>query len=528
MYKDGKIAVGLAGDEELCLKLSMANRHGLIAGATGTGKTVTLKVLAESFSKAGVPVFIADVKGDISGISEAAVINEDIQSRIDSLKISDYTPAACPTQFWDIYQSAGLPLRTTISEMGPLLLGKILELTDIQNAVLQLVFKIADDESLLLIDTKDLRAMLAHVSQDSKKYSSEYGNISTQTINAIIRAVVNLEGAGGESFFAEPALDINDVIARSPEGQGMINLIDCQKLISSPVMYSTFLLWVLSEIYEKLPEVGDLDRPKLAFFFDEAHLLFKYSSKALLEKIDQIVRLSRSKGIGIYFITQNPADIPDNILGQLQNRVQHALYAYTPAETKSVKTAAQAYRVNPAFDTYEAITTLEIGEALVSFLDEKGTPEIVNRCKIYPPLSNMGKISPESRDRQLKSSLLYSKYLDAVDNPSAYEFLCRKNLEEEENQIKEKEDLAKEKAEAREKEKQEKEKEKAAAKSASATDKAVKSATKSVANSAAGTVGREIGNTIGSAIGGSFGKRLGGNIGASLGRGIIGTLFKLK
>ena len=513
MYYDKKIWIGTTGNEKVYIYPKMANRHGLIAGATGTGKTITLKVMAESFSACGVPVFLADVKGDLAGMSNAGSMNENVQKRVTAmgLKEAGYDFMDYPTSYWDVYGEKGLPLRTTVSEMGPLLLSRIMDLNDTQSDILTICFKIADDENLLLIDTKDLRAMLQYVGENAKEYSLEYGNISKQSIAAIVRAVVALESEGGDLFFGEPALNITDWFCADCDGKGTIQVLDCQKLINNPTMYATFLLWMMSELFETLPEAGDREKPKMIFFFDEAHLLFEDAPKALLSKIEQVVKLIRSKGVGIYFITQNPKDIPDGVLAQLGNKVQHALRAYTPAEQKSAKAAAQSFRENPEFDTYDTLTSLGTGEALISVLDEEGVPTIVKKCDILPPQSQMGPISDEERESKIKDSLLYSKYMTEEDRDSAYEFLKRKNLEEAESEERSKEEAAAAKA---------------AEKEAAAKKKKAGRMVKSVANTAVGTIGRQLGNEIGKNIGGSFGKKLGGNIGASLGRGILSTLFK--
>ena len=514
MYQDNKIWIGKAGDKKVYIYPKMANRHGLIAGATGTGKTVTLKVLAESFSDCGIPVFLADVKGDLAGMCRPGIKDENMAGRIEKFGLDKegFDFSSYPTNFWDVFAQTGLPLRTTISEMGPLLLSRIMDLNDTQTDVLTIVFKIADDENLLLIDTKDLRSMLQYVGENAKEYSLKYGNLPTASLGAITRALVALESEGGEIFFGEPALNITDWFTTDNTGKGTIQLLDCRTLINSPTMYATFLLWMMSELFETLPEAGDLDKPRMIFFFDEAHLLFDHASKTLLDKIEQVVKLIRSKGVGIYFITQNPKDIPDGVLAQLGNKIQHALRAYTPAEQKAAKAAAQSFRENPAFKTLDVLTELGIGEALVSVLDEKGIPTIVEQCKILPPQSQMGALDDAIRAQQVNSSLLCVRYSQTVDRDSAYEFLQRKFSEEAANEQKAEMDaVARKQAEKEEKAKQ----------------KAIKSATRSVASSAAGTIGREIGNTLGSSIGGKFGKKLGGNVGASLGRGILSTLFKL-
>ncbi len=547
MYYDHKILVGKSGEENVFIYPKMANRHGLIAGATGTGKTITLKVLAESFSDCGVPVFLADVKGDLAGMCRPGIESDSVRKRVDAMDLmkAGFAFKSYPTTYWDVYGEKGLPLRTTISEMGPLLLSRIMDLNDTQTDIMSIIFKIADDENLLLIDTKDLRSMLQYVGENAKELSLTYGNISKQSLAAIIRSVVALEAEGAEYFFGEPALNIADWLCTDCDGRGAIQVLDCQKLILSPTMYATFLLWMISELFENLPEAGDRDKPKMVFFFDEAHMLFDSAPKVLLDKIEQVVKLIRSKGVGIYFITQNPKDIPDGVLSQLGNKVQHALRAYTPKEQKDAKAAAQSFRENPDFDTYETMTTLGTGEALVSVLDEDGVPTIVMKTTILPPQSQMGALDDEIRKAEITDSLLYNKYTEMIDRDSAYEFLQRKNLADAEAERKEAEEAAAEKLRLKEEEAAQKaaEKEavaaekqrlreeaaaqKAAQKEAEAKRKKAKSTAKSVARSAGGTIGREIGNTIGKTIGGSFGKKLGGNVGASLGRGILSTLFKL-
>ena len=580
MFYDGKILIGKSGEEDIYIYPKMANRHGLIAGATGTGKTVTLKVMAESFSDIGVPVFLADVKGDLSGMCAPGVESGSAMERVQKMGLFErgFNFKGFPSNYWDVYAEKGMPLRTTVSEMGPLLLARILDLNDTQTDILTVIFKIADDEGLLLIDTKDLRSMLQFVSEHARDYSRQYGNMSATSIAAIMRAVIALETEGGEGFVGEPALNIRDWLATDYNGKGMIQILDCQKLILHPKMYSTFLLWLMSELYEMLPEVGDLDRPRMVFFFDEAHMLFNSASKALLAKIEQVVKLIRSKGVGIYFITQNPKDIPDGVLAQLGNKVQHALRAYTPADQKGLKAAASSFRENPEFDTYTTLQELGTGEALVSVLDEKGIPTIVKRAKILPPQSYMGMIDDGERDRQINACTLFMKYSDTYDRDSAYEFFQRLNIEQQEaaeaafaeqQRLKE-EELARKQAEKeealrlKEEERQAREQQRADERAAreqarlderyykeqlkaqekafkeqqkaqekllkeqqkqkDRKDRAVKQAIKGTASAATGTIGREIGNSLGSQFG-KFGKKLGGNVGASLGRGIIGTLF---
>ena len=425
MLYDNKIWVG--GTANKCfIEPSKANRHGLIAGATGTGKSVTLKVMAESFSDMGVPVFLADVKGDMSGICSVGVSNENMQERIAKFGIENFEYKAYPTTFYDVFGQMGIPMRTTISELGPILLGRMLGLSDVQRAVMSMVFRIADDQGLMLLDLKDLRLLLTYIGDHADEYKLTYGNISTATIGAIQRNLALLADEGADAFFSEPAFDVNDFFKCDSEGRGMINVLNATELFNKPLLYSTFLLWLLSEIYENMPEVGDPEKPKMVFFFDEAHLLFNDAPAFLLEKIDQIVRLIRSKGIGVYFISQSPSDIPDNILAQLQNRVQHALRAYTPAEQKKVKAAAESFRANPSFDTEAALSELAVGEALISFLDEKGTPGVVERAFILPPQSFIGSAGFEKIQEVTDANPLFEKYRLAVDPESAYELLMAK------------------------------------------------------------------------------------------------------
>ena len=400
----------------------MANRHGLIAGATGTGKTVTLQVLAETFSQAGVPCFMADMKGDLSGISQTGRMSGFIEKRCAEFGITDPAFGPCPVRFFDVYGEQGHPMRATISRMGPEMLGRLLELNETQTGVLNVVFKIADDNGLLLIDIKDLKAMLNFVGQNAAEYTTQYGFVTAASIGAIQRALLSLENQGADKFFGEPDFDIYDLL-QCEGGKGIMNVLAADKLMLQPKLYSTFLLWLLSELYATLPEVGDMDLPKLVFFFDEAHMLFEGTSKALTDKIEQVIRLIRSKGVGIYFITQSPTDVPSNILGQLGNRVQHALRAYSPKDQKAVKVAADTFRANPAFNTYDTLLELGTGEALVSFLDEKGTPSMVERAKILFPLSQIGAISESQREEIIKRSRLYGRYDRAIDRESAYEII---------------------------------------------------------------------------------------------------------
>ncbi|MGE5735879.1 MAG: helicase HerA-like domain-containing protein [Acidobacteriota bacterium] len=411
------------GQNELVVLPRMANRHGLVAGATGTGKTITLQVMAEAFSSIGVPVFAADVKGDLSGISQRGKENPKITERIQKLKLGDFNFSSCPVTFWDVFGEQGHPVRATISELGPLLFSRILNLNDIQSSVLQLVFKIADDGGLLLLDLKDLQAMLQHVGDNARDYQTQYGNISAASIGTVQRGLLALQQQGGDKFFGEPALNLEDLMQTDANGRGFVNILAADKLLASPRVYATLLLWMLSELFEKLPEVGDPEKPKLVFFFDEAHLLFNDLSQVLEEKIEQVVRLIRSKGVGVYFVTQNPLDVPEVILGQLGNRVQHALRAFTPKDQKAVRSAAETFRANPKLDVANAITELAVGEALVSFLDENGTPNVVERALVVPPHSQIGPITADQRQAVLRNSVVAGVYEKAVDRESAYERL---------------------------------------------------------------------------------------------------------
>ena len=554
MYSENKIWIAKSGEERCEILTKMANRHGLIAGATGTGKTITLKVLAESFSDAGVPVFLADVKGDLAGMCRPGIDSEDMQKRIEKFGLAEagFDYHAYPTTFWDILGKQGLPLRTTVSEFGPLLFARILELNKTQSDLLDIVFRIADDEELLLLDLKDLRAMLNFVEEHVAEYRPVYGNISKASLGVIMRSLVALEDRGADLFFGEPAIDIHDWFTTDAQGRGMINILDSTSLINDPMIYSTFMLWLLTELFEIMPEVGDPEKPKMVFFFDEAHLLFKSAPKALLDKIEQVMKLIRSKGIGVFFITQNPSDIPGGVLAQLGNKIQHALRAYTPAEQKGIRAAASSFRVNPEFDTATVLQELKTAEAIVSFLDEDGAPTICKKAKILPPQSQMGPIDDITRQAAILAGGLRDKYATMIDRDSAHEFLVRLNQEQAaaarkaaeeaeaqkqaEKEAAEAEKQAQKEAAAAEKQAQREAAaaQKQAEKEAAAAEKEKqreamkkKRAAASVGNAAAGTVGREIGNTIGKTVGGSFGKKIGGNVGASLGRGILKTFLGL-
>lgn len=524
MIRDGKIWIADNADgQPLYLLPKMANRHGLIAGATGTGKTITLKVMAESFSDMGVPVFIADVKGDVAGLMAPGEDSENMQERIKRFGLDEFgfQYQGYPVTLWDLYGKNGVPVRATISEMGPLLLGRVLELNDLQKDIISVAFKIADENGWWLDDTKDLKALLNYLNTHSKDYEAEYGRMAAASINAILRSIVALEAQDSDTFISNPSLNILDFITTGEGGKGMINILSSETLINSGLLYSTFLLWMLSELFEALPEVGDLDKPKMVFFFDEAHLLFKGTSKTLLDKIEQVVKLIRSKGVGVYFCTQNPKDIPDGVLAQLGNKVQHGLRAYTPAEQRGVKAAADSYRANPNFNTYETILALGTGEAVISFLDEGGIPNVCEKGFVLPPRTRMGAITESEREKNIKSSMAYTKNAKADDRNSAYEMLDKKVQEEEEALEEAKQKAADEKQAAKEEAARIKAEEAEKKKSGNA----IKNAAKSVASSTAGTIGREVGKNLGKGFG-SFGKTLGGNVGASIFRGIIGTLFK--
>ncbi|MBX3243871.1 MAG: DUF853 family protein [Acidobacteria bacterium] len=494
-------------DKEFNLLMQMANRHGVITGATGTGKTVTLQRLAEGFSQRGVPVFMADIKGDLTGISQPGSLTGKVGERLTQLGLAESTVfEGSPVTLWDVFGKQGHPLRSTTSEMGPLLLSRILQLNDTQEGVLALTFKIADDNGMLLLDLKDLQSMLKFVAENAKEFTTEYGNVSSASVGAIQRGLLQLEQQGAESFFAEPAVALDDFM-QTLQGKGVLNLLAADDLINSPKLYSTFLLWLLSELFENLPEAGDLDKPKLVFFFDEAHLLFDDAPKALVDKIEQVVRLIRSKGVGVYFVTQSPADIPDKVLAQLGNRIQHALRAYTPKEQEAVKVAAKSFRENPELDTVKTITELGVGEVLISCLDEKGVPTIVDRAFVVPPVSQIGPVTPEQRQALIANSLIGSQYDQVVDRESAYEMLSVKN--EEKAAAAAAEEAAKAEAKAQ------KEAEKAARAEARQPDTIVESVIKSATRSASTSIGRQIGNTIvrgilGGIFGGSSSKKKSG------------------
>ena len=501
--------------QDVVLHSKFANRHGLIAGATGTGKTVTLKVLAESFSRLGVPVFLADAKGDVSSLAQAGASNPKFDERIKSLGIDSIPFAASPVVFWDLFAEQGHPIRTTITEIGPLLLARMLNLNDTQEGVLSAVFRIADDQGMLLIDFKDLKAMIGYVSEHAAEFKAEYGNLSPASLGAIQRNLLALADQGGDQFFGEPSLNILDFIQTDSNGHGYINILAADKLMNTPKLYATFLLWMLSELFEQLPEVGDMDKPKLVFFFDEAHLLFDNANVALQEKIEQVVRLIRSKGVGIYFVTQNPLDLPESVLGQLGNRVQHALRAFTPKDQKAVKTAADTFRANPEFKVEQAITELAVGEALISCLDEQGTPQVVQRAWVMPPYSSFSPISLEQRQTLISQSIVAGIYEKSLDRESAFELLQNKvverqqqavQIEQEKQQAKEAETLAKQ--QAREQERIAKEQQKEAEREAKQREKLIQDTVGTFAKSAA--------------------RSLGGSTGQKIVRGLLGSLFGRK
>ena len=493
MLQDDKILVG-KGEKEAYILPQMANRHGLISGATGTGKTITLKVMAESFSSLGVPVFLADIKGDLSGCCKPGERSDALDKRLNKLGIDpeSFPYVRFPVRFWDVFGEKGHPVRTTVSDMGASLLARLLGLTDVQTGVLSIVFRAADDNGWLLIDLKDLRAMVSYVTEHAAELLDEYGNISRQSAGAIQRALLQLEDAGGTLFFGEPAIHLTDWMQTYSDGRGFINILHCERLYRSPLLYSTFLLWLLAELFEELPEVGDPEKPKLVFFFDEAHLLFRDAPKALVDKIEQVVKLIRSKGVGVYFISQQPSDLAETVLAQLGNRVQHALRAYTPAEQKAVRAAANSFRANPAFQTEEVLQALGTGEALVSFLDEKGIPGIVERATILPPQSMMGVIDEERRAAEIEADLLYGTYEDAVDRESAYEVLKARKVKADEEQAGQ--EAKEEEEKQRKQEEKAKEKEKTSA--AKKTTKKSKSALSKAASSTMTSIGRELGKSV--------------------------------
>ena len=502
MLKDKKIFMARA-EQPLFLLPQMANRHGLIAGATGTGKTITMKVMAESFSDMGVPVFLADAKGDLTGMCMAGEDSENIRSRVEKFALEDFQLKSYPTRFWDIFGEHGVPIRVTVSDMGPMLLSRLLGLTDVQSGVLNVVFRVADDHGLLLLDLKDLRAMLQYVGDNRAEFTTQYGNVSTASIGAIQRALLAFEDEGGEQFFGEPALDIRDWMRTDSDGRGFINVLHAQRLMHSPTVYSTFLLWMLTELFERLPEIGDPDKPRMIFFFDEAHLLFADAPKALVQKIVQVVKLIRSKGVGVYFISQSPSDIPDDVLAQLSNRIQHALRAYTPAEQKAVRATAKAFRENPSFDAEQVLMELGVGEALVSFLDEEGIPGMVERAKILPPQSLMGPADEGKVEKLIVADEFDLKYRENVDRESAYEILARATEElalqrqrEEEEAAAERERLREEAAAEKARQKEIAAEEKAAEKRAAARSKAMQRAATNAANSVARAVGTNLINSV--------------------------------
>ncbi|GIW56556.1 MAG: hypothetical protein KatS3mg082_2960 [Nitrospiraceae bacterium] len=483
------------GAQPVYLLPQFANRHGLVAGATGTGKTVTLQVLAEAFSARGVPVFLADVKGDLSGLCQPAEPHPKLEERAAQIGLNPYEKTGFPVIWWDLFGEKGHPVRATVTEMGPLLLSRLLDLNDVQEGVLHIAFKYADEHGLLLLDLKDLQALLTHLAENKKEVQQEYGNVSSASVGAVQRALLVLEQQGAEQFFGEPALDLYDFLRLAPDGRGYVHILAADTLLSKPRIYATFLLWLLAELFETLPEVGDVDKPKLVFFFDEAHLLFQDAPKALIEKIEQVVKLIRSKGVGVYFVTQNPTDVPDSVLSQLGNRVQHALRAFTPRDQKAVRVAAETFRPNPAFSTEEVITQLGVGEALVSFLDSKGSPSIVERALIRPPSSRLGPADPTAIASARSASPYSGRYDTTIDRESAYERLQALA----ERAAAEQEAAAKAEAEAKQREAAEKEKRRASKRK----DSFLEATTKSVLRSAGSQLGRTLMRGIlGSLMGG--------------------------
>ena len=512
--------------QDVILHSQFANRHGLIAGATGTGKTVTLKVLAESFSRIGVPVFLADAKGDVSSLAKAGETNPKFEERIKSLNIDSIPFAASPVIFWDLFGEQGHPIRTTVSEIGPLLLSRMLNLNDTQEGVLSAVFRIADDQGLLLIDFKDLKAMITYVSEHAADFKAEYGNLSPASLGAIQRNLLALADQGGDKFFGEPALNIMDFIQTDDQGRGNINLLAADKLMNTPKLYATFLLWMLSELFEQLPEVGDMDKPKLVFFFDEAHLLFDNASDALQEKIEQVVRLIRSKGVGIYFVTQNPLDLPESVLGQLGNRVQHALRAFTPKDQKAVKTAADTFRANPEFEVDQAITELGVGEALISCLDEQGIPQIVERAWVMPPYSSFSPITTDERKGLMNQSVVAGIYEKEVDRESAFEMLQNKVAERQQQAAQAEQDKVAAKEQEALAKQQAKEAEALAKQQARQQDLLIKEQQKEAERSAKQR--EKMTQDILGTFAKSAARSLGGSTGQKIVRGLLGSLFGKK
>ncbi|MDR2499105.1 MAG: DUF853 domain-containing protein [Tannerellaceae bacterium] len=523
---DNQAYIAQAGEKSLHILPQMINRHGLIAGATGTGKTVTLQNMAETFSQLGIPVFMTDIKGDLSGVSRIGGSSRKVSERLAELGLesSGFKYQEFPVCFWDVYGNQGHPFRTTISQMGPLLLSRLMSLNDTQSGVLSLIFRIADDNGLLLIDMKDLREMIAFVGENRSQFITSYGNISPATIGSIQRMLLQLEEQGGDKFFGEPAFQINELLQRDYSGKGMLNILTADKLMQSPRIYSTLLLWLLSELFEELPEVGDLPRPKLVFFFDEAHLLFNEAPKALLEKIEQVVRLIRSKGVGVYFVTQNPIDVPDTVLGQLGNRVQHALRAFTPRDQKAVKTAAQTFCVNPNVNVEKVITELGVGEALVSFLDEKGRPYPVERAVILPPQGQIGAISDSERSQIIRSSPVYGKYDKEIDRESAYEVLrgqSEQRQREADAEQRRKEFEKQQKELAKERERQERE----AARNATAASRSRSTSTSQRAAKAGGGFLGDMLGEVAKQTSRSVTRNIGNQVGRQIVRGLLGGIL---
>jgi len=499
MYLKNEHKMWIAGDH-IYLEPRMANRHGLITGATGTGKTVTLKVLAEGFSDMGVPVFLSDIKGDLSGFLKPVEMNDNVNNRVSTLGLDGFEPTTYPVTFFDVFKKRGIPLRATVSDVGPQLLSRLMDLNDTQTGIMNLTFKIADDLGWLLIDLKDLRAMLQYVSENREKYSGDYGNIAPQSVGAILRQLLVLEEEGADEFFGEPAMDINDWFKQDGNGKGMINVLSSTELFNKPLLYATVMLWLMTELYENLDEQGDSDKPRIVFFFDEAHVLFDGAPKALVSKVEQVIKLIRSKGVGIYFITQNPADIPDDVLSQLGNRIQHALRAYTPKEQKAMKAAAASFRENPEFDTLEVLGQLGTGEALVSCLDPKGVPQIVQRAIIVPPQSYMGKSEDHLVNATISNCALASKYQEDVDRVSAYETIKKQNQIDEQNEAQAKQQAEYEKKIAQQQKEIERLEKKAynqkTTRRTTSSRRRTTNPLEKTVNSALNTIGRELGKNI--------------------------------
>ena len=535
MIRNDTIKVGSAGEKDIVLLPSMACRHGLITGATGSGKTVTLKVLAEGFSQLGVPVFLADIKGDVSSIAVPGKMNDQISSRLASIGEDEnsFSFSSFPVRFWDVFEKAGIPVRATVNDMGPLLLGRLMDLTDSQQGILNAVFRVSDDLGWELLDFKDLKAMIQYVSENRKELSGEYGNIAAASANSLLRALLSLEAQNAESFFGEPDLDIVDWMETDEQGLGRINILSCKELIQSPLLYAAFLLWMLSELNEQLDEAGDLDKPKIVLFFDEAHLMFKDMPKALIQKIEQTVKLIRSKGVGVYFISQSPSDIPDEVLAQLQNRIQHALHSYTPKDQKAIRAAAQSYRANPAFDTAQAIQELGSGQALISFLDEKGAPNMVEKTIIAPPQSSFDALSASQIQSFCAMDPLFAEYREMIDNESAYEKMMAAKAQSAQTEEEEEPEAPSASAPVshttRKKTASSASVQPTATRKAKSSDSALEKSVKKAARSATRTIGRDMGKKVARGVLGnskSTMSRAATNFAGSIAADLFGSLFK--